>query len=76
MKKIKNTVVITFLLGMSLLSISGCTNSHNQGWNDLTPAEQEEVRQTLKQTADDVKEELENMNTEEDTENTAFIVGN
>lgn len=60
MKKIKNLILVTLISGMSLLIMSGCAYANNQNWNDLTPEEQEKVRQTF----NDVKKDLETMDIE------------
>ncbi len=72
MKKIKNLLLISFILGVSLLIMNGCTDSNNRNWNDLTPEEQEEVRQTF----NNVRKDLETMYPEGYVENkfTEFIL--
>lgn len=72
MKKIKNLVLVTFILGMSLLIMNRYTYLNNQNWNDLTPEEQKKVRQTF----NDVIKDLEAMYPEGYVENkfTDFIL--
>ncbi len=72
MKKIKNLVLVTFILGMSLLIMNRYTYLNNQNWNDLTPEEQKKVRQTF----NDVRKDLEAMYPEGYVENkfTDFIL--
>ncbi len=65
MKKRRRVLLVTLIWGMSLL-MHGCTQYHNQSWDDLTPKEQEEVQQILQQTFHDVKKDLETMYLQEE----------
>lgn len=54
-KKIKKMVPITLAFSMMIVTMSGCTYVNNKSWNDMTPEEQEEVRQAF----DEAKSDLE-----------------
>ena len=41
----RNHLLLTALAASLTIALSGCVYACNQSWEDLTPAEQEEVRQ-------------------------------
>lgn len=54
-KRIKKLFPVTLALSIIAITMSGCVYANNKSWNDMTPEEQEEVRQAF----DDVKNDLE-----------------
>lgn len=54
-KRIKKLFPVTLTLSIIAITMSGCVYANNKSWNDMTPEEQEEVRQAF----DDVKDDLE-----------------
>ncbi len=40
---------IMLLCGMIAVTVSGCTYVNNKSWDDMTPEEQEEVRQVFEE---------------------------
>ena len=54
-KRIRKLLPVTLALGMITMTMSGCAYANNKSWNNMTPEEQEEVRQAF----DDVKNDLE-----------------
>lgn len=54
--KIKNTILSTFVLSIIVITMSGCVYSNNKGWNDMTPEEQEEVKQAYEDVKNDLEE--------------------
>lgn len=55
-KRIKKLLAVTLGLGMIAITMSGCVYANNKSWHDMTPEEQEEVRQEF---LDDMKKDLE-----------------
>lgn len=47
--------IFIMILALCMLTMTGCVYSNNKSWEDLTPEEQEEVRQNF----NDIKQELE-----------------
>ncbi len=54
-KKIKKMFIINLALTIIIATMSGCAYVNNKNWHDMTPEEQEEVRQEF----NDEKRELE-----------------
>lgn len=54
-KRIKKLFPVTLTLSIIAITMSGCVYANNKSWNDMTPEEQEEVRQAF----DDIKDDLE-----------------
>lgn len=48
------------LCGMIAVTVSGCTYVNNKSWDDMTPEEQEEVRQVFEEERKELEED-ENM---------------
>ena len=44
-KKIKNFFTIILSLSIIIITTSGCAYVNNKNWNEMSPEEQEEVRQ-------------------------------
>lgn len=57
-KKIKNILLSTFVFSMIVVTMSGCVYSNNKSWNDMTPEEQEEVKQAYEDVKDELEEEF------------------
>ena len=55
-KRIKKLLPVTLVLGMIAITMSGCVYANNKSWHDMTPEEQQEVRQEF---LDDMKKDLE-----------------
>ena len=51
---------IMLLCGMIAVTVSGCTYVNNKSWDDMTPEEQEEVRQVFEEERKELEED-ENM---------------
>lgn len=54
--KIKKLLLAVLALGMIAMTMSGCVYANNKSWDDMTPEEQEAVRQEF---FEDIKEDLE-----------------
>ena len=54
---IKRNIVI---FGVVAMTLSGCTYANNKSWDDMTPEEQEEVRQVFEEERKELEED-ENM---------------
>ncbi|MGN0349650.1 MAG: hypothetical protein ACI4DR_08965 [Roseburia sp.] len=48
-KKIRKLFLVALLFGMIAMPLSGCGYYNNKSWDDMTPEEQEEVRQHFKE---------------------------
>ncbi len=55
-KKIKKLCSALLAVVMITITMSGCVYANNKDWDEMTPKEQEEVRQSF---FDDVKSDLE-----------------
>ncbi len=55
-KKIKKLLPVFLAVVMITMTMSGCVYANNKDWDEMTPKEQEEVRQSF---FDDVKSDLE-----------------
>lgn len=55
-KKIKKLLPVLLAVVMITMTMSGCVYANNKDWDEMTPKEQEEVRQSF---FDDVKSDLE-----------------
>lgn len=45
------------LCGMIAVTVSGCTYVNNKSWDDMTPEEQEEVRQVFEEERKELEED-------------------
>ena len=54
--KIKKLLLAALALGMIAMTMNGCVYANNKSWHDMTPEEQQEVRQEF---LDDMKKDLE-----------------
>lgn len=48
---------IMLLCGMIAVTVSGCTYVNNKSWDDMTPEEQEEVRQVFEEERKELEED-------------------
>lgn len=54
-KRIKKWFPVTLALGMIAITMSGCVYANNKSWHDMTPEEQEEVRQEFADEKSDLE---------------------
>lgn len=51
---IKRNIVI---FGVMAMTLSGCTYANNKSWDDMTPEEQEEVREIFEEHRNELEKE-------------------
>ena len=50
--------LIILLLSMTAMTMSGCVYVNNRDWDDMTPEEQEEVRQNFEEERRELEEDF------------------
>lgn len=58
--RISKLFLIILLFSMIAITMSGCVYANNKNWDDMTPEEQEEVRQVFEEERKELEED-ENM---------------
>lgn len=59
MKRIvQKLFLVILLIGMIAMTMSGCAYVNNKNWDDLTPGEQEEVRQNFEEVREELEEDF------------------
>lgn len=56
--KISKLFLTILLFSMIVMTMNGCAYVHNKNWDDMTPAEQEEVRQNFEEERKELEEEF------------------
>lgn len=56
--RIKKLFLAILLIGMIAVTMSGCTYVNNKRWGDMTPEEQEEVRQAFEEERKELEEDF------------------
>lgn len=56
--KIKKLFLTILLVGMIAMTMSGCAYVNNKDWDDMTPEEQKEVRQTFEEERKELEEDF------------------
>ena len=56
--KISKLFLTILLFSMIVMTMNGCTYVNNKNWDDMTPAEQEEVRQNFEEEREELEEEF------------------
>lgn len=56
--KISKLFLAILLLSMIAVTMSGCAYANNKNWNDMTPEEQEEVRQAFEEERKELEEDF------------------
>lgn len=57
-ERAKKLLPVTLLLIMTAMTINGCAYVNNKSWDDMTPEEQEEVRQTFEEEREELEEDF------------------
>ena len=57
-EKMKRLVPVICLFSMIAMTLSGCAYVNNRNWDDMTPEEQEEVRQVFEEERIDLEEDF------------------
>lgn len=57
-ERIKKLLPVTLLLIMTAMTMNGCAYVNNKSWDDMTPEEQEEVRQTFEEEREELEEDF------------------
>ena len=56
--KISKLFLTILLFSMIVMTMNGCAYVNNKNWDDMTPAEQEEVRQNFEVEREELEEEF------------------
>lgn len=56
--KISKLFLTILLFSMIVMTMNGCAYVNNENWDDMTPAEQEEVRQNFEEEREELEEEF------------------
>ena len=56
--RISKLFLIILMFSMIAITMSGCVYANNKNWDDMTPAEQEEVRQNFEEERKELEEEF------------------
>ena len=56
--KISKLFLTILLFSMIVMTMNGCACVNNKNWDDMTPAEQEEVRQNFEEERKELEEEF------------------
>ena len=56
--RISKLYLIIFLFSMIAITMSGCVYVNNKNWDDMTPEEQEEVRQNFEEERKELEEDF------------------
>lgn len=56
--KISKLFLTILLFSMIVMTMNGCAYVNNKNWDDMTPAEQEEVRQNFEEEREELEEEF------------------
>ena len=56
--KISKLFLTILLFSMIVMTMNGCAYDNNKNWDDMTPAEQEEVRQNFEEEREELEEEF------------------
>ena len=56
--RISKLYLIILLFSMIVMTMNGCAYVNNENWDDMTPAEQEEVRQNFEEEREELEEEF------------------
>ena len=56
--KISKLFLTILLFSMIVMTMNGCAYVNNENWDDMTPAEQEEVRQNFEEEREELEEEV------------------
>lgn len=57
-ERVKKLLPVTLLLIITAMTINGCAYVNNKSWDDMTPEEQEEVRQTFEEEREELEEDF------------------
>lgn len=58
MGRTKKLFLAVLLPGLIAMTMSGCVYVNNRKWDDMTPAEQEEVRRTFEEERKELEEDF------------------
>lgn len=56
--KISKLFLTILLFSMIVMTMNGCAYVNNKNWDDMTPAEQEEVRQNFEEEREELEKEF------------------
>lgn len=56
--KVQKLFLVILLLGIIAVTVSGCAYVNNENWDDMTPEEQEEVRQNFGEERRELEEDF------------------
>lgn len=56
--KISKLFLTILLFSMIVMTMNGCAYVNNKNWDDMAPAEQEEVRQNFEEEREELEEEF------------------
>lgn len=57
-ERIRKLFLVTLLLGMIAMTMNGCAYVNNKNWDDMTPEEQEEVRQAFEEEREELEKDF------------------
>lgn len=56
--KVQKLFLVILLLGVIAVTMNGCAYVNNENWDDMTPEEQEEVRQNFGEERKELEEDF------------------
>ncbi len=56
--RISKLFLIILMFSMIVITMSGCVYANNKNWDDMTPEEQEEVRQNFEEERKELEEDF------------------